>query len=108
MIQFAATLKSRIPLITAAASSRASSAVEKTVFDIQAGCQVRSRVDTGQMRDGWQGEMLDEHTGAVYNSVAHSVHNELGTESMPAQPMLGPSVEDAEQGFRTAMGDVYR
>lgn len=31
-------------------------AIEKTAHDIQAGCQIRSKVDTGQMKNGWQAE----------------------------------------------------
>lgn len=33
--------------------------VEKTAMDIRAGCQVRSRVDTGQMKGGWVAEPVE-------------------------------------------------
>lgn len=32
------------------------SAIEKTAYDIEAGCKMRSRVDTGQMMNGWTAE----------------------------------------------------
>jgi hypothetical protein len=100
-------LESRIPAIVAGSEAKAEAAVAKTVFDIEAGCKVRSRVDTGQQREGWTGEITGPLEGIVYNPVEHSLYNEFGTESMSAQPMLYPSIEDAREPFYAAMGGVY-
>ena len=100
-------LESRIPAIIAGSEVKAGAAVAKTVFDIEAGCKVRSRVDTGQMREGWTGEMTGALEGTVYNATEHSLYNELGTESMSAQPMLYPSIDEAKDPFYAAMGAVY-
>lgn len=102
------TLTSRIPQIVAEAERRAGLVVEKTITDIEAGAKTRSRVDTGQMRSGWTSEMTGPFEGIAYNPVAHSIYNELGTEKMPAQPMLIPSVEEARDPFLMAMSQVYR
>lgn len=101
------TLKSRLPLITAQAAARAPEIVEKTAYDIQAGCQVRSRVETGQMKGGWTAEMLSLLEWVVYNPVEHTIYNEFGTVNMEPQPMLIPSVEEAKDGFIDALAQLY-
>ena|ERR1700742_312427 len=100
-------LKSRIPEIIAGAEGKAAAVVQMTAFDIQAGCEARSRVDTGQMRAGWAVEESGEHEALVYNPVEHSIFNEFGTENMAAQPMLTPSVEEARAPFYAGMAEVY-
>ncbi|HSC20600.1 MAG TPA: hypothetical protein VLC07_02630, partial [Solirubrobacterales bacterium] len=92
-------LKSRIPEIVAGSVAKTRAAVEVTVFNIEAGCKLRSRVDTGQMQNGWTGEMTGAAEGIVYNPVEHTIFNELGTVDMAAQPMLAPSVEEARGPF---------
>lgn len=103
----AGALTSRIPEIVAGSEAKAGAAVAKTVFDIEGGCKVRSRVDTGQQREGWTGEMTGALEGTVYNPVEHSLYNEFGTESMSAQPMLYPSIEEAREPFYGAMAGAY-
>lgn len=103
-----AVLKSRIPEIIASAEAKAALVVQKTAFDIEAGCKLRSRVDTGQMRSGWATEVSGPVEALVYNPVEHSIFNEFGTESMSPQPMLTPSVEEARGPFLVGMGEVYR
>lgn len=103
----AVKLVSRIPKIIAEAETKAGAVCEKTAYDIQAGCIVRSRVDAGQMQEGWGVEEISTTNFLVYNPVEHTIHNEYGTESMAAQPMLTPSVEEAEPEFNAAMGLVY-
>lgn len=101
-------LTSRIPSITASAEAKSALAVAKTSFDIQSECQERSRVDTGQMRNGWQVVRHGELTHEVFNSVEHTIYNELGTEAMPAQPMLTPAVESAREPFAQAVAAAWR
>lgn len=105
-------LHSRIPQIIAAAPGRAEAIVEKTARDIQGGAEIRARVDTGQMKSGF--DVVDASPGggdpgrAVINPVEHTVHNEFGTSKMGAQPMLVPAAEEAQPGFVAAMKQVYR
>jgi HK97 gp10 family phage protein len=101
-------LTSRIPKIVAESRLKASLAVHKTAHDIEAGAKQRSRVDTGAMKSGWQTTIHGPFEAEVSNSVEHSIFNELGTESMPAQPMLTPAVEEAREPFERAMAAVYR
>lgn len=83
-----------------------SSAVAETLEEIRAGAARRSRVDTGEMRDGWTAEMDTAHSGTVFNDVEHTPSNEYGTVHLPAQPMLTPAVEEARPRFTTRLGDV--
>ena len=66
--------------------------------NIVQGCKRRSRVDTGEMRDGWH---LEETRSGfqVVNDVEHTSYNEYGTRYMSAQPMLRPSVEEEREPF---------
>ena len=87
--------------------------VEKTARDVQRGAMKRSRVDTGQMRSGWDVSRGDAAWGGadglgvihreVVNPVEHTIYNELGTTGTPAQPMAGPAAEEAREPFETAM-----
>lgn len=62
-----------------------------------------SRVDTGEMRDGWRFETKGKGgSGALTNDVSHTVHNEWGTRYMTAQPMARPA---AEQVFPKILDD---
>lgn len=98
----------RIPVIVAESERKVGAANEKTAFDIVAGSKARSRVDSGEMRDGWQTEQVGSTEWVVYNPVEHSLYNELGTESMPAQPMLTPSVEEAQAPHAAAVAEAYQ
>jgi hypothetical protein len=100
-------LTSRIPEILAEAEAKTAIVVQKTAHDIEAGCKVRSRVDTGEMRNAWAVETLGAEEALVYNPVEHSIFNEFGTVNMSAQPMLTPSVEEAREPFYEAMAGVY-
>jgi hypothetical protein len=102
-----AVLKSRIPQIIATSEAKASAVVHATAFNIEAGCKVRSRVDKGQMRNGWATEMDGPLSAFVYNPVEHTIFNEDGTVNMAAQPMLAPSVEEARGPFMAGMSEVY-
>lgn len=104
----AAVLTSRIPKIVAESAMKASLVVHKTAHDIEAGAKERSRVDTGQMQSGWQTAIHGAFEAEVGNAVEHSIFNELGTETMSAQPMLIPAVEAARGPFERAMATVYR
>lgn len=55
--------------------------------------QMRSRVDTGEMRDGWKVEP-DGAGFVLVNDVPHTIFNEYGTaRGMTAQPMAHPAAD---------------
>lgn len=54
----------------------------------------RSRVDTGEMRDGWLWRRTSHGSGVLENAVPHTLFNEYGTIHMSAQPMARPAKEE--------------
>lgn len=60
-----------------------------------------SRVDTGEMREGWEFRETNQG-GVLENQVPHTVFNEYGTVKMTAQPMARPA---AEQTFPKIIED---
>ena len=63
-----------------------------------------SRVDTGEMRGGWEFRETNQG-GVLENQVPHTVHNEYGTRHMSAAPMARPA---AEQVFPLIVQDFGR
>lgn len=104
------TLTSRIPAIVTASTGKASMIVQKTLHDIEGNAKQRTppRVDTGQMMNGWTTTILGPFDGEVTNPVEYSIFHELGTERIPAHPMLAPAVEDAREPFERALAQIYR
>lgn len=106
-------LRSDIPSLQTALVARADMIVEKTARDIERGCKMRSRVDTGQMRAGWQIEATSQFSRTIFDPVEHTIFNEFGTASrnggrgMSAQPMLIPSVEAAASNFHKAIEQLF-
>ena len=94
----AASLRSNFAQIRSGLQGKAGRVVAKTTHEIQAGAMERSRVDTGQMRAGWEAHVEGTH-GDVTNDVDHTIYNEFGTVHMAAQPMAGPAAEEARPGF---------
>lgn len=92
-------LSNKLPTIAAALKPAARALVQKTGFDVEAGCKARSRVDTGEMRNGWTFQMTGDTSGEVSNGVAHTIHNEYGTVHMSAQPMAHPAADAARPAF---------
>jgi hypothetical protein len=103
-----AVVRSTLGIVAAAAEFRAAGIVEVTAANIEAGAKLRSRVDTGQMRAGW--ETIEEGPLArrVQNPVEHTIYNEYGTVYMSAQPMLAPSVEEQTEPFLTSLRQVFQ
>jgi hypothetical protein len=98
----------RIPEIVAEAERKVAAANEKTAFDIVSGCKARSRVDTGEMREGWDAAQVGATDWYAYNPVEHTIWNEIGTTDMTAQPMLEPSVEENREPHAAAVAEAYR
>ena len=87
--------------------AKVSQVIRRTAFEIQGGAAERSRVDTGQMKAGWQTDVVSDTEAVVFNSVEHAVYNEYGTAHMTAQPMLHPSVDAARPAFEAALAQVF-
>lgn len=127
-------VSNKLPKLAAELRPRASKIVRKTAFDIAGGAEARARVDTGAMKSGFyvvtNGDSTYDEAAAEVRAVnpeaevlpsverpetlhaliaaaaAHTIHNELGTASMPAQPMMVPAAEDAQPGFERAMAKL--
>jgi hypothetical protein len=127
-------IKNDLPKLAKELRPRAGRIVRKTAFDIAGGAEERSRVDTGAMKSGFyvvthgdstydqaaaevraanpDAEVLpsverpDDLHALVAAAAAHTIHNELGTASMPAQPMMVPAAEDAQPGYEAAMAKL--
>lgn len=89
----------KIPKMVDGVDELAASILMDVLNAIVEGCQARSRVDTGEMQEGWTIEQRSAMTYAITNPVEHTIYNEFGTVHMAAQPMLVPSVEENRQGF---------
>lgn len=100
-------LTSRLGVIARQAEEKADALVKKAMLDIEGGAKVRSRVDTGQMKNGWHSVDHGTADGEVRNGVEHAIYNEFGTRHMSAQPMLHPSVEDARPAFEAGVRSLY-
>lgn len=103
----AATLKGDLTKRMKRGERRVTAARKSSAKTIARGAARRSRVDTGEMQQGWQTAEVDDDTSAAYNPVAHSVHNEYGTRHMSAQPMLHPAVEAEREPFRRKIRKAY-
>jgi HK97 gp10 family phage protein len=88
-----------LPTIGEDVTEDMSGVVKKTTLNVESGAKQKSRVDTGQMRGGWNSEFPDPLTGIVSNPVEHTIHNEFGTRHMSAQPMIRPAAEENRQPF---------
>jgi HK97 gp10 family phage protein len=107
LMQMRAELKSDIPRIVLGSEAEIEAVIERSINRIETGAKERSRVDTGNMRAGWEARMQGHLEGVVFNLVNYTIYNELGTIFMSAQPMLVPAVEEEKQKFLTDMTTVY-
>lgn len=67
-----------------------------------------SRVDSGEMRDGWQWEATGQGQGQLINRVPHTGFNEFGTRHMSAQPMARPALEEIGPDIVDDMENIGR
>lgn len=109
MVKISVTIQSnRLPSLPGLVRAGVRGAVQKAVFDVEAGCKVRSRVDTGAMRNAWHGRMTGDTEGEVSNGVEHVLYNEYGTAHMSAQPMAHPAADAARPGFEAAVSAALK
>lgn len=101
-----AIVKSRIPTIIAIGDAKVAAAVAITANNVQYIAAHLSRVDTGNMRGGWQ-VSGGKFTKRVFNNVHYTVYHEYGTIYMSAQPMLGPAIEVELPRFQARVRAAY-
>jgi HK97 gp10 family phage protein len=85
--------------LAAGLKPRANALVAETIVAVRDSAKAHSRVDTGEMRDGWTADQTSDTHGTVSNDVPHTVFNEYGTVKMTAQPMLHPAMDEARATF---------
>jgi HK97 gp10 family phage protein len=98
----------RFPEIIITASSRTAQALDKAADAIETGAKARSRVDTGNMRNGWTQERISNSSRMVFNPVHYVIFHEYGTVNMAAQPMLQPAVEEVRPALMAAVTRAWR
>src|SRR5690348_12707862 len=94
------------PEIARSARPKVARQIKRSLDRVTQGAKDRSRVDTGEMRDGWHVEMENDLSGAVVNEVPHTIFNEYGTRKMSAQPMIRPAIEAEREDFEQALNDI--
>jgi HK97 gp10 family phage protein len=102
------TLKTRFPAIVSESERKVRKAIRKAEASIERRAKKRSRVDTGNMRGGWQHRATGNFEGAVFNLVHYTIHHEYGTSKMAAQPMLRPAVEETRPELIAEIRLAYR
>ena len=100
-------IKSRLGEIAAEAIPKASAVVQKTAHEVQAGAQLRARVDTGNMKGAIEAQPTGTLSARVTAGAEYTVYNEYGTHKMAAQPMLRPAAHEQEASFYAAMRQVF-
>jgi HK97 gp10 family phage protein len=100
-------LTSRIPKIIIWAPVKITAAIRKAERAIVRRAQSKSRVDTGNMKGGWQSQAMGAFEGVVFNLVGYTIYNEFGTVYMSAQPMLRPAVEETRPEFEHDVRAAY-
>lgn len=100
----------RFPGMSAKLNAGLRAQVQDTGGEVRDGAKARSRVDTGEMRAGWEFHMTGDLSGEVSNPVPHTIYNEYGTVHMSAQPMAHPAADAATPGFvagvRAVLGEL--
>lgn len=102
-----AQLVSQIPAVIERATAGVASTNAKAAAEIEREAKRRSRYKTGNMRGGWQTDILGPYERMVYNLVSYTVYNEYGTIYMSAQPMLGPAIELVAQTYPGEIQAIY-
>jgi HK97 gp10 family phage protein len=107
MIETKVEVVDNIPEITAKAVVGTAAAIEKTAKGIKKEAKDRSRVESGEMRDGWEAVEHDQFEWEVLNEVEHTIYNEFGTVYMSAQPMLGPAVQNHKAELERDIAEAW-
>lgn len=92
----------RLPEISAQMEARASQAVAKAAFDVEARAKAVVPVDTGNLRSSIQTE-TNVLQATVSVGADYGIYVELGTRFMGAQPFMTPAAEIVRPQFIEAM-----
>lgn len=107
MVKISIAVRSnKFPTLAQRLPSQTAEVVKDALDRVVAGCQRRSRVDEGDMRDAWRAEMTGPADGRVVNDNDHVLFNEYGTAHMSAQPMLAPSIDEERPKFVAEMAKL--
>lgn len=79
--------------------------VEQAGHEIAADAALRAPVDTGALRQSIHSEMIGEFEALISDGVEYGAYQEYGTVNHPAQPFLGPAVDE---GGRALVREVRR
>lgn len=102
------TVRSRVPVYTAAALVKVGLAVTKATFDTEALAKARAPVDTGYLRSAITGRMVGKTEGEVVSNADYSIYQEFGTYKMSAQPFMVPALEQVLPAFESAVKGALR
>lgn len=86
--------KNRLPEIARLLPEASDVIVQRRGPEMVQVSQRHSRVDTGQMRDGWHWNKTGQGEGELVNEVPHTIHNEYGTRNLAPAPMARPAIEE--------------
>ena len=93
----------RLTTIAAQLRPRASAAVRKAAFDIQAHAQTNAPVDTGALQASIQVTETSDLSAEVSTNVEYAIYQEMGTVHMAAQPYMKPAADAVRPSFEAAM-----
>ncbi|MFH9957312.1 HK97-gp10 family putative phage morphogenesis protein [Streptomyces roseolus] len=105
-------LRRRLAELGGVVLDASTAAVQASAEAVQAGTRDRVRVDTGNLRDHvgiyYARGGLAAQVGWKDRADWYATANELGTRSMPAQPALGPALEEERARFEARLRDEIR
>lgn len=91
---------------SAGATRKASTAVRKSAFDLEAGAKARAAVDTGFMKNSIGVDIMGALHAEVGPTATYAPYQEYGTSRMPPHPFMGPATDAVEGPFLKAMEDI--
>lgn len=104
-------LGSRLSTAGARVGAKASAALRKTVFDIEADAKQLAPYETGNLKssisstitgDGRFGSM----TAEVGPTAEYGIYQEFGTSVMAANPFMGPAFDRRVPGYTAALAQI--
>lgn len=104
-----AVVSNRFPELVERYPQKASAAVHKTAYDIEARAKAVVPVDTGNLKNSIRSEFSsDGLTGYVGTSVEYAPYVEFGTRKMGARPYLTTAAETARDAFVRAVEEALK
>lgn len=97
---------SRLSTIAADMPAKASVAVQKAAYDVEAQAKGYAPVDTGYLRGAIMASPTGMLSAKVNAGAEYSVYQEYGTYKMGAQPFMVPAAETVRPRFIAAMRQV--